>query len=111
MIDDQDERIAKILGIENLEDIEDEGIDVTEETISKYLKYLKENIEYPCQLTGSQDFDWEEYYIFGPGSKKEYEKLKKTRPSYKDKFNLLSFEDAPDSDEGILVNVFNYREA
>jgi hypothetical protein len=40
------------------------------------MDYLKRNIEFPCQLTGIEDFPWEEYYVFGPGSKKEYEKLK-----------------------------------
>lgn len=105
MIDDQDERIAKILGIEELEDIEDEGIDVNEETLEKYLKYLKEYVEIPCQLKSGDEFGWEEYYTFGPGNKNEYEKLKKTRPSYTDKFILLSIEEEIDLDEGIMVNV------
>ena len=48
---------------------------------------------------------WEEFYILGPGSKKEYEKLKKTNPSYTDRFELIRFEDETDLDEGILVTV------
>ena len=96
-MDDQDKRISLILG--------DAQADVTEETLEQYLTYLKQHIELPCQLTGIEDFDWEEYYVFGPGDKKEYEKLKKTRPSYTDKFELVSFEDAVDEEVGILVNV------
>lgn len=105
MIDNQDERIAKILGIEELEDIEDERIDVNEENLEKYLKYLKEHLEFPCQLTGIEDFGWEEFYVLGPGDKKEYDRLKKTRPSYTDKYILLSFKNEIDLDEGIMVKV------
>jgi len=105
MIDDQDERIAKIFGIEELEDIEDEGIEVNEETLEKYFNYLKERVEIPCKVISGDEFGWEEPYTFGPGNAEEYEKLKKTRPSYTDKFILLSFKDEIDLDEGIMVNV------
>ena len=59
----------------------------------------------PCHLTGQEDFLWEEEFVFGPGNKKEYEKLKKTRPSYTDIFNLLRFEDVISEESGILVEV------
>jgi hypothetical protein len=35
-------------------------------------------------------FGWEEFYNFGPGSKKEYQKLKKKYPSFRDDYELLS---------------------
>jgi hypothetical protein len=54
-------------------------------------------------LTGIEDFPWEERYVFGYGSKKKYEKLKKKRPSYKDTFELIAFDD--DLVEGIMVQV------
>ena len=38
---------------------------------------------------GCEDFLWEEYYLFGPGEKSEYEVLKQSHPSYKDDFILL----------------------
>src|SRR5262249_51314658 len=63
---------------------------------------------FPCQLTGIEDlgcFSWEEYYTFGPGSKKEYEQLKKKRASYTDTYELLGFEDEVDPEDGILVHV------
>ena len=96
-IDKQDERISSIFG--------GEIPDVTEESLSTYLTYLKEHLELPCELTGIEDFDWEEYYVLGPGDQKEYERLKKTRPSYTDKYDLLSLADKVDGWVGILVNV------
>lgn len=75
----------------------------TLKTTQKYLEYLKENLDFPCLLTGIEDFPWEERYVFGYGSKKEYEKLKKTNPSYTDTFELISFEN--DIEEQILVKV------
>ncbi|MEW6730616.1 MAG: SEC-C metal-binding domain-containing protein [Acidobacteriota bacterium] len=93
----QDTRIEAILGTKRL--------DVTKKTIKTYLTYLKQNITLPCELTGIEDFDWEERYVFGYGSKKEYEELKKTHPSYTDEYNLLSFQDDIDVDTGILVKV------
>ena len=47
----------------------------------KYYHYLAKSIQLPCQLTGREDFPWEEPYVFGGWSKKEYEKLKKDKPS------------------------------
>ena len=94
----QEKRIIVILGTKKL--------DVTRKTLSTYLAYLKNHIEVPCQLTGIEDFEWEEAYVFGFGSKKEYEKLKKTQPSYTDKFNLIDFiDDIDDEYGGIFVNV------
>jgi hypothetical protein len=37
-----------------------------------------------------EDFRWEEYYVFGPGYQKEYEKLKKKNPSYTDHYQILT---------------------
>jgi len=105
MIDEQDERIAKILFVDDSEDIDAEGLDVSEENLEKYLQYLKDHIEFPCQVKSVGEFGWEEYYTFGPGNTKEYEKLKKIRPSYADRFILLNFEDEIDSDYGIMVKV------
>jgi hypothetical protein len=94
----QEKRIIAILGTKKL--------DVTRETLSTYLKYLKNHVEIPCQLTGIEDFQWEEAYVFGFGSKREYQELKKTQPSYKDKFNLIDFiDDINDEYDGIFVNL------
>ncbi len=91
-------RIAKILG----------GVDelqVTYNTLRKYIEYLNQNISLPCNLTGIEDFSWEEFYILGPGDEEEYEHLKKTRASYTDTFELLCHVDEIDEHYGILASV------
>jgi len=96
--DKQEKRIMAILGTKKL--------DVTRATLKRYLKYLKRHVEFPCQLTGIEDFDWEESYVFGPGNKREYEEVKEIQPSYKDKFNLIDFVDNFDDwEDGIFVVV------
>jgi hypothetical protein len=42
-------------------------------------------------LTGNEDFEWEEVYIIGPGSRKDHERLRKTNASYLDTFELIDF--------------------
>lgn len=96
-LDEQDKRIEKILGQFDIE--------VSEESSLKYMEYLKQNIKFPCQLNGIEDFPWEEYYVFGPGNNKEYEKLKNKQPSYTDIFNLISFKNDLDENNGISVEV------
>ena len=71
-MDDQDERIASIF-------YSDEVPEVTDDALKTYLQYIKDNLDDACEITGIEDFEWEEYYFFGPGSKKEHEKLRKTR--------------------------------
>ena len=94
----QEKRIIAILGTKKL--------DVTRKPLKTYLEYLKNHVEVPCQLTGIEDFEWEEPYVFGLGSKREYGELKKTQPSYKDKFNLIKFVDEIDDYyDGIFVHV------
>ena len=100
-LDEQDQRIADIFGTKEVPD-------VTDETLEIYFDSLKQHLEMPCQVTGTESmgcFSWEEYYTFGPGSEREYEKLKKKRASYTDTFALLSFDDDYDEDYGIVVNV------
>jgi hypothetical protein len=97
-LDEQERRIARTLG-------EDEVPAVNNKTLRTYLAYLKKNLEFPCYLTGMEDFSWEERYIFGHGSQTEYEKMKKTQPSYTDTFELLGFEDVIDEGYGILAQV------
>ena len=43
-------------------------------------------------MTGIEDFQWEEPYVIGGWSQKEYERLKKTQPSYRDHYDLLAVE-------------------
>lgn len=96
-IDKQDERIRAIF--------DGEISDVTEESLAKYLAYLKKHLGLPCELTGIEDFDWEEYYLIGSGDQEEYERQKKTKPSYTDKYELISLADRVDDWVGILAKV------
>lgn len=75
------------------------------ETLKIFKEYLDQNLSYPIELTGIEDFDWEEFYVLGPGSQKEYEKLKKTNPSYTDVFNLVKIDEEYDEDYGLIAKV------
>ncbi len=98
----QQQRIGEIVGF----DEEGKVLDVNSQTLAIYRDYLEQNLEFPCLVTGMEDFHWEEYYIIGPGSKKEHERLRKTKPSYLDTYELLSFENrVQDEFYGLLVNV------
>ena len=97
---EQQRRIVAILNVED----EDEAW-VTYENLKRFLDYLKDNLELPCLLTGMEDFPWEEKYVFGYGDKDEYEKLKRTNPSYTDTFKLLEFEELRPNEGQIFVKV------
>jgi hypothetical protein len=97
----QDRRIADIFGTPTVPK-------VTEETLAIYLAYLKQHLEFPCQLTGIESlgcFAWEASYIFGRRRPKEYAQRKKQQPSYTDTYAFLSFEDAYDPYDGLAVKV------
>lgn len=83
-VDRQLKKIAQVFGKE-------EPPEVKEKTLKIFLKHLRQNVELPCMLTGSEDFEWEEFYIIGPGSKKEHDRLRKTQASYLDTFELIDF--------------------
>lgn len=97
-LDKQDQRIADILGTQNISVVDTN-------TLKRYLDYLKQHLESPCQVTGIESFEWEEYYMYEGGSEKEHDRLRQTRPSCMDKYELLSFDDNVDPEDGILVNV------
>ncbi len=58
--------------------------------VDAFYRHLLRSLELPCEVTGSEDFRWEECYVFGVGSRAEYDRLKKDQPSFKDKFDLLA---------------------
>jgi len=60
------------------------------EAVKAFYEYLCRELELPCEVTGIEDFRWEERYVIGPGDLKEYERLKKSRPSYRDHYELLA---------------------
>jgi hypothetical protein len=101
-IDGVDEDIARVM--KNLNVANEEGMDVNDHNLKKYFDYLNDHLDFSDLVTGMEDFRWEEYYVFGPGDQKEYEKLKKKNPSYTDHYQILSLEEYG-YDESILVNV------
>lgn len=96
-LDEFKAKIQNILGTKNLE--------VNSKKLNRYLKFLKQEIQMPCYLTGNEEFMWEEDYLFGDGSQKEYENLKKTKPSYTDVFVLMQFAEKTSELDGVLVEV------
>ncbi len=90
-------KILQILG--------SKSIDTTLENFIKYLEYIKQNIQLPCCVTGVEEFEWEEEYTMGSGSKKEYTKLKKTQPSHTDRFKINRLEDLFVEEDRIFVEV------
>jgi hypothetical protein len=83
-MDAQWKRIKAIVG-------EDEKmtLDVAIET---FYRYLLRSLELPCEVTGMEDFHWEEGYVLWGANPKEYERLKKDRPSFRDRFDLLAIQ-------------------
>jgi hypothetical protein len=83
-MDAQDARIAAVVG--------DEDELTFDEGVGKFYEFLKKALQLPCDVTGIEDFRWEEFYVIGPGDPKEHERLRQTRPSYRDTFELLAIE-------------------
>ena len=60
-IHEQEKRIAQIL---SGGDVKQEKLRKSSMTVKKYLQYLRENLDFPCIVTGTEDFPWEEKYIW-----------------------------------------------
>lgn len=75
------------------------------ENMIKYLRYLRKSIEFPCYLTGMEDFPWEEPYLMGGWDNMEYQELKKTNPSFTDEFELMALLSPKSGQDDILAKV------
>ncbi len=95
--DDQENRISDIL--------ESTNIHVNIENLKKYRTFLIQHLKGRILLNGVEDFPWEERFVFGFGSEKEYAQLRKTRPSYKDTFKLVKILSADEYQGDLLVKV------
>ena len=94
-MDAQDARIAAVLS--GCEDA------TFEECVTKFYEHLKTSLQLPCDVTGSEDFPWEEFYVLGPGDPAEYERLKKDQPSFEDVFELIAI--VPDAYSEWMISV------
>jgi hypothetical protein len=60
--------------------------------VKVYFEHLRRTLVLPCEVKGIEDFRWEERYVLGPGNPKEYARLRKYQPSYRDHYQLLEIE-------------------
>ena len=90
-------RIQEILGRKKIE--------CTPQNIKRYSHFLQTTLEIPCYLTGRESFPWEEEYLFGSGSSRSYERLKKKHPAHTDTFKLLALSQTFSEIDGISVEV------
>lgn len=97
-MDAEEKRIAKVFGT-------DEAPEVSEQNLLKYREYLLLHLDQKAILTGREDFPWEEFYVLGPGDKKEYENLKRTRPSYTDEYLLTDISASTAEEDDLLAQV------
>lgn len=70
----------------------------TPDNVRRHLDHLRHSLKLPLRVTGVEDFPWEEPYVFGAWSQAEYRRLKKTQPSYTDKFDLLDLAETEEDD-------------
>lgn len=68
-----------------------EEMDFTQ-ALSMFYAHLRKHLVLPCEVTGTEDFRWEERFVLGPGDPKEYARLKKNQSSYRDHYDLLKIE-------------------
>jgi hypothetical protein len=88
--DAQDARIEAIVG---------DDVDVEfEDCVDRFFDHLTKSLQLPCEVTGIEDFRWEEYYVVGPGDPDEHKRLRQDQPSFEDRFELLEIEADADSE-------------
>jgi len=75
-------------------------LDVKDEVaFRRWYKYLASHLTLPFDVTGIEDFQWEEFFVLGPANKAVYKRLQRKRPSYRDVFELTSIIAASDYSE------------
>jgi hypothetical protein len=52
-------------------------------------EHLLARLRLPCDVNAGENFRWEESYASGDLDQREYERLRKDRPSFRDRFELL----------------------
>jgi hypothetical protein len=97
-MDADEARIAKVFGTKKVPE-------VSKKTLLRYRSYLLQQFDRKMVLTGREDFPWEEKYVIGPGSRSEYEKLKKTNPSYTDEYELIDIAEDEVKENDLLARV------
>ena len=78
---EHEQRVVAVIGDVDIDD---------REAFRRWHKHLSSHLALPCDITGIEDFQWEEFFVFGPGDKPEYKRLQQNCPSYRDVFELTS---------------------
>lgn len=91
-MNEYDAQIARIVDLVGHDD--DPDFDASR---AKFFDYLSNELELRCDVTGVEDFEWEEFYVIGPGSRHTYESLKVHQPSYNDVFELVAIGNGAES--------------
>lgn len=86
---EQEQRILTVIGNEDVE---------PGAALQLWYRHLLKSLRLPFEVTGIEDFQWEEFYVLGPGDKTEYQQLRKNRPSYRDLFELNAIDVDSDSE-------------
>jgi hypothetical protein len=76
-------RMEAVLGEEELD---------FEAALDKLMEHLIANLKFPFEVTGIEDFQWEERYVIGGWDPREYRRLKKSQPSYTNRYQLMGIE-------------------
>ena len=93
-----EKRIMKVFG-------KTEVPEVSEENLLLYRQYLLAGLDKKTILVGREDFPWEERYLFGGWSQKEYENLKRTNLSYTDECELVDILEEEIEDNDLVARV------
>ena len=91
----QDQRILAVIGNDDVE---------TGEALQHWYRHLLSSLKLPCDVTGIEDFQWEEFYVVGPGDTTEYHNLRRKRPSYRDIFELTAIDIGSDSEWSMFAD-------
>jgi hypothetical protein len=92
---EQEQRILAVIGDVDIE---------SDEAIRRWYNHLLSRLKLPCEVTGIEDFQWEEFYVLGPGNKAEYQNLRRNRPSYRDLFEITAIDIDSDSEWSMFAD-------
>jgi len=81
-LNQQEKRIEAIIGPDDDDASFEQGME-------RFFQHLCQSLQLPCDVTGIEDFNWEEPYVFGGWDQDEYNRLKRQQPSYEDSFQLI----------------------
>jgi hypothetical protein len=68
------------------------GEDDPSKASALWLAHLQRVLQLPCDVSGVEDFHWEERYVLGGDDPAQYRRLCVTQPSHDDVFSLEAIE-------------------